>query len=71
MNEAVDHNSIVTVVAVSQWVWSRADKTWVNDKAEDGGDFCDKRDVAAQRGNANGREHTNPFIQEANNLKRG
>jgi hypothetical protein len=45
MNEAVDHNSIVTV-AVSQWVGSRADKTWVHDKAENGGDFCDKRDVS-------------------------
>jgi hypothetical protein len=46
MSEAVDRDSIFAVVTVSQWVWSRADKTWVNNKAEDGGDFCDKCDVS-------------------------
>jgi hypothetical protein len=46
MSEAVDRDSIVAVVAMSQWVWSKADKTWVNDNAEDGGDFCDKCDVS-------------------------
>jgi hypothetical protein len=37
----------------------------------DEGDNRDDRDINAQRGNVNGWEHTNLFIRETNNLKRG
>jgi hypothetical protein len=42
----------------------------VDDKQREGNNR-DDCDVNAQRGNANGREPTNLFIRETNNLKRG